>query len=59
MTVTSGLPIVATDSKRLSHERNVIMSSQPHGGIPSLVVITLDVLVTWALTAHGRELRTH
>ena len=24
----------------------------------SLVVITLDVLVIWALTAHGRELRT-
>ena len=35
------------------------MSSQPHGGTPSLVVITLDVLVTGALTAHGRELRTH
>jgi hypothetical protein len=24
----------------------------------SLIVITLDVLVIWALTAHGRELRT-
>jgi hypothetical protein len=34
------------------------MSSQPHGGMPSLVVITLDVLVIGALTAHGRELRT-
>jgi hypothetical protein len=44
--------------QRGSHERNVIMSSQPHGGMPSLVVITVDVLVSRALAAHGRELRT-